>query len=183
MKRVPRGQAVRKAIRSVRQATQQSLKALNTYASQRMAKGDYAAAESAAAKGKELRAFMSDIETLRKRWREVSGSSGAKKEVTPLWTLYQPILQAIIDAGGECRRDVIETAIARTLGPTLLPGDREKNIRGRERWQLMVKRALKAMAGENWVEYQGSWTWRTTDAGRRAALKPSLEGSLTGKEH
>jgi hypothetical protein len=173
MKRIPRSQAVRKAIRSVRQATQLSLKALNAYASQRMARGDYAAAESAAAKGRELRAFLADIETLRKRWREVSGGGGAKKEVTPLWAFYQPVLQAVIDAGGECKRDAIEATIARTTGPALLTGDKDKNMRGRERWQVMIRRALKAMANEGWVVHEGASLWSITSEGRRAALKPA----------
>jgi hypothetical protein len=81
VKKIPHANGVVKAIRAVRSATEKSLKALNTGAGQRMAKGDYATAEMLAAKGKEIRDFQSEIEALRKRWREVCGGGdrAAKK--------------------------------------------------------------------------------------------------------
>lgn len=107
MKRVPHARGVGKAIRSVQIAAQKSLKGLNQVASQRMSKGDYATAETLAAKGKEIRQFQVEVIALRKRWREVCGAAGSQtsgKAVTPLWAYYQPILQALKVVGGESRR-------------------------------------------------------------------------------
>jgi len=139
---------------------------------QRMAKGDYATAELLVAKGKEIRQFESEVDALRKRWREVCGSGASKKVVTPLWAYFQPILQALTSLGGEGRRDDLETQVERVMGASFQAGDREGSGRGRERWRSMVHRARKPIIAEGWIEARGGKMWRITDAGRRAAEKP-----------
>ena len=105
MNRVPQAQNVVQATKGVPVAAQKSLKGLNVLAGQKMAKGDYGAAEALAAKGKEIQRFQDEVDVLRKRWREVcgSGTSAGKKPKTPLWAYYQPILQALLQAGGSGR--------------------------------------------------------------------------------
>ena len=102
MKRIPHARGVAQALRSVRAAADRSMKGLNQAASIRMTKGDYVTAEMLVAKGKEIRQFQSEVETLRKRWRGVcgAGSHAAKKSVAPLWVYFQPILQGLVQAGG-----------------------------------------------------------------------------------
>lgn len=175
MKRIPHAQGVVKALRSARAAAQKSLKGLNLAASQRMAKGDYATAETLAGRGKEIRQFQSEVEALRKRWREVCGAGGhaAKKSTTPLWTYYQPILQGLVQAGGECRRTDLEAHVERLMGASLQPGDRAATARGRERWRGMVRRARKPLIAEGWIEDGAGKLWRITDAGRKAAEQSS----------
>jgi hypothetical protein len=163
--KIPHAQGVSTAIRSVRVAGKKALKGLNLAAGQRMAKGDYATAEALAAKGKELRQFQEEIESLRKRWREVSGGGGGagKKTVTPLWLYYQPILQALAQAGGECRRAELELCVERAMGASLKTGDR---------WQVMIRRARKPLTAEGWIEPGTGKLWRITPSGRRAAEQP-----------
>jgi hypothetical protein len=172
--KIPHANGVVKAIRAVRSATQKSLKALNAGAGQRMAKGDYATAEMLAAKGKEIRDFQSEIEALRKRWREVSGRGdpAAKKATTPLWQYYQPILKAIVQAGGQCRRSEIEPTVERVMATSLQAGDRFAMARGRERWQVMIRRARKPLVAEGWIEADSGKLWQITAAGRRTAEQP-----------
>lgn len=165
MKKIPHAHGVSRAIRSVSVAARKTLKGLNVAAGQRMAKGDYATAEALAAKGKEIRHFQEEVEALRKRWREVSdgGGGAGKAAATPLWLYYQPILQALTQAGGECRRSDLEPRVARLMSASLKAGDR---------WQVMIRRARKPIAAEGWIEVGTGKLWRITPAGRRAAEQP-----------
>ncbi len=174
MKRIPHARGVAQALRSVRAAAQKSLKGLNQAASQRMAKGDYASAEALTVSGKEIRQFQSEVEALRKRWREVCGAGRhvAKLSLTPLWVYFQPILQGLVRAGGECRRADLDAHVERLMSASLHPGDREAMTRGRERWRVMVQRAHKPLVAEGWIENGTGPVWRITDVGRRAADKP-----------
>lgn len=177
MRKIPHANGVVKAICALRSATKKSLKALNSGAGQRMAKGDYATAEMLAAKGKEIRDFQLEIEALRKRWRVVSGGGdrASTKATTPLWQYYQPILQAIVQAGGECRRSEIEPRVERVIASSLQVGDRLAMGRGRERWQVMVRRARKPLVAEGWIEADSGKLWRITAAGRRTAEQPMIK--------
>lgn len=174
MKRIPHARGVAQALRSVRAAADKSMKGLNQAASKRMTKGDYVTAEMLVAKAKEIRQFQSEVEVLRKRWREVCGAGGhaAKKSVAPLWVYFQPILQGLVQAGGECRREELEALVERLMSASLQPGDRDAMARGRERWKVMVQRARKALVAEGWIEDRSGKVWRITEAGRRAAAKP-----------
>lgn len=143
-----------------------------------MAKGDYATAETLAAKGKEIRQFQTEADELRKRWRAIcgGGTAGAKKSASPLWSYYQPILQALVQAGGECRGAGVEEHVERLMNASLLPADRDMMAGSRERWRVMVKRARRPLIAEGWIEDRPGAFWRITDAGRRAAEQPPREG-------
>ena len=67
-----------------------------------------------AGKGREIAQFQQQTDALLHAWRDVSGrgsktGKAPKGEVTPLWGYYQPILKAIVAAGGECLRSDIES--------------------------------------------------------------------------
>ncbi len=173
MKRIPHAREVTQALRSVRAAAQKALEGLNQAASQRMAKGDYVGAEALAAKGKEVRQYQSEVEALQKRWREVCGGGGrvSKQSVTALWVYFQPILQALAQVGGECRRAELETHVERLMSATLQSSDRDAMARGRERWRVMVRRARRHLVAEGWIEGRAGPAWRITDTGRQAAEK------------
>ena len=174
MKRIPHGREVGQALQSVRAAVKQALKRLNESAGQVMAKGDYARAEALAAKGREIQQFQAEVDALHKRWRELRGGtgSGAKGAATPVWIYYQPILKALSEAGGEARRADLEAPVERLMADTLQPGDREQMARGRERWQVMIRRARKHLVAEDWIEDGSGAVWKITDAGRRTGEEP-----------
>ena len=69
--KIPHAQGVTRALRNVRTATKKTLKGLNEVAGQRMAKGDYSAAEALAAKGRELRPFLQQSDELLRTWRGI----------------------------------------------------------------------------------------------------------------
>ena len=178
--KVPHAQGVTRALRNVRNATKKTLKGLNEVAGQRMAKGDYVAAEALAAKGREIRQFMQQADELLRTWRGLSGRSaktaGASKgETTPLWAYYQPILKAIVAQGGECSRDDIEAAFQKSSDGFLRPGDRLLMSGGRERWKVMIRRARKPLKSEGWISQTSGVTWKITEAGRKAAERAATE--------
>ena len=177
MTRIPQTKGVTKAIRQVRDAAQRSLKALNQAASQRMKKGDYAAAEALAAKGKEIKIFFSEIDSLRKRWTEISGAQNREQTgaQTPLWVYYQPVLQAIVQNGGECLRTAVEDSVARIMKGTFQAKDNETLSRGRERWRVKVRRARKHLVQEGWLEDTKGKMWIITEAGRQAAEAKDIQ--------
>ena len=176
MKRVPHAREVDQAIRSVRAEVKQALKGVNAAAAQVMAKGDYASAEALVAKGREIQDFHSQVDKLHSRWREVrgtgSGSGNESKDKTPLWSYYQPILMALVELGGEARRQEFESEVERIMTPALKPGDRDVMARGQLRWQVMIRRARKQLVTEAWIEKGGGPVWTVTEAGRAAAKKP-----------
>lgn len=180
MKRIPHARGVAQAIRATRAAAQKSLKGLNQVASQRMAKGDYATAERLAGKGKEIRQFQLEIAALSKRWNALSSGRerSHKNLIMPLWSYYQPILQALVQLGGECRRIALEGQLEKSMDRLLQAGDREPMARGRERWRVMVQRARKPLVSEGWIEDRSGPAWRITDTGRRTAERPVGRDSL-----
>ena len=99
--------------------------------------------------------------------QSTAACAGPKGEVTPLWGYYQPILKAIVAAGGECLRSDIESAIE--ADDFLQVADRSPMSGGRERWKVMIRRARKPLLAEGWIEDEISTKWRVTDEGRKAA--------------
>ncbi len=178
--KIPHSQGVTRALRNVRTATKKTLKGLNEVAGQRMAKGDYAAAEALAAKGREIRQFVQQADELLRTWRGLSGRGAkaagpSKGETTPLWAYYQPILKAIVALGGECARDDIETAFEKSADGFLQPGDCRHMSGGRERWKVMIRRARKPLKTEGWIAQTTGPMWKVTEAGRKAAERAATE--------
>jgi len=179
MMRIPEARAVAVALRAVRAAVKRSLKELNQAAAQRMAKGDYAAAEALVARGKGIQEFEAEIDVLRRRWKELrgprhDGKPTERKATTPLWRYYQPILKGIAETGGESRRVDIESAVERQLGADFMPGDLEPvGTRQVERWRIMIRRARRPLVAEGWLEEGTGQNWQITSAGQRAADKPA----------
>lgn len=180
MSPVPHAAGVAQAIKGVYIAAQKSLKGLNQVAARQMAKGDYSTAELLAGRGKEIREFQTEVQALRKRWREVcgGGAAAAKKPKTALWAYYQPILQGLVQAGGECGLPELEPLVERIMESSLQPGDLEPVSKGRERWRVMVQRARRPMVGEGWIEARPLKVWRITDDGRKAAAKAVGQGAV-----
>jgi len=96
-----------------------------------------------------------------------------QSETTPLWGYYQPILRAIAAAGGECARSDIEVAFEKFSDGLLRPGDRRVLAGGRERWQVMIRRARKPLKTEGWIAPGAGTTWKITEAGRQTADRAS----------
>ncbi len=174
MQVIPRSAEVDKALKTVIGTIENALDSLNAQAGKLMMRGEYDKAEALARRGREIKAFIQEVETLRKQWKNLLRPARkvrpVKNEKTPLWSFYQPILQALEALGGEAKRQALMDEVEKIMAPVFKENDRDSMSGGRfQRWQVMVLRARKAMVQEGWVEAGGGLVWRITNAGRRAA--------------
>jgi hypothetical protein len=175
MKNLPDARVVDSALRAVKAAVRQTLKKLNEAAAEQLRRGNYSAAEPLVAKGRAIQQFAERVDALRSEWKDLRGGRAASADgpkSTPLWAYYQPILRALVEAGGEARRTALELAVERQMKSTMMPGDSEPMARGLARWQLMIRRARKHMIAEKWIDGKAVVGWKITEAGRKAAAKP-----------
>lgn len=179
MAQVPRNQEVTRAIRSLARQTKLATKEVNQLAAKRLARGDYAGAQSLIGVAQAISAFGNEVAALGGRWREVrSAGKGPKKgkdEQTPLWEFYQPILQALVSLGGDATRKEIEKKLEEALANRLKEGDSAANTRGVPRWKVMVGRARKHMIAEGFVTGENPLRWKITSKGEQAA-KSGVKG-------
>lgn len=173
MSSIPNSRAVNQSFQTLRTATRKAIKGLNQKAASRMAKGDYASADELAAKCREVQQFLTEVDALRAKWKEVrsGGHVGVKISVTPLWEFYQPILKSLQECGGEAVIRDLEPAVERIMSESFQPGDRTQLSRGRDRWRVMIRRARKHIVAEGWIENHKGIIWKITDKGRQAAEK------------
>ncbi len=171
MKPILRASEVTQALKASETAVKEAIRQLNRTAGTLMAKGDYSGAEELASRGRKMQDFQAKVHELRRAWKEIksgaTGSAGGPK--TPLWVYYQPILKALVEAGGSARRSELEPAVRVVLGSELQPGDETPMARGRARWRVMIQRARKHMVSEGWLETGTGSMWKITKEGRRVA--------------
>jgi hypothetical protein len=170
--KVPEIRKVTKALGAADKSIKTCLRALNQNAAKLMARGNYSGAQGLASTGTEIQAFRAELESLRKRWGEIGGGNKEKDEkdsATPLWGYYQPILQALVNVGGEARRPDIEPQVEQLMKQNFQPGDHDPMSRGRSRWQIMIKRAHRHLIKEGWLENGAGKIWKITATGRQAA--------------
>lgn len=183
MKRIPHSQEAAKAMRTLKASVKTAWKGVNRAAGEAIAKGNYAAGEELAARGRRVKGFLRSVEALDREWRTLAkGSVVVSGEPTsgrlPQWEYYQPILQALLELGGEARKTQLEPIVERLLAGRLQVGDRDLMSGGRERWKVMVHRARTHMPMEGWIKDAAGATWRLTADGRRAAQgQPSSRGT------
>lgn len=183
MKKIPNDSEVERALREARQAVSKALKGANQVAAQVLARGRYEEVETLVARGRLLKQFEGEVEALRKRWTELKRGepTSSKTAGTPLWSFYQPVLQALVALGGEARRAAIETEVGKARGSQWPAGDSALNRAGRERWRVMVQRTRKRLVAEGWIEDRNGFEWKITAAGRRAAIRgvgSQLQGEM-----
>ena len=155
MAQVPRSHEVVKAIRSLARQTRLATKQANQLAAKRLARGDYAGAQSLITAAQAISAFGDEVLRLNSRWKDIRSAGKepktAKDSQTPLWEFYRPILQALAALGGEATRKGIEEKLEETLASSLKEGDLVTNAHGVPRWKVMVGRARKHMIAEGFV--------------------------------
>jgi hypothetical protein len=179
MAQVPRNQEVTRAIRSLARQTRLATKEANQMAAKRLARGDYAGAQSLINVAQAISAFGNEVLGLNSRWREVrstgKGPKKGKDSQTPLWEFYRPILQALVALGGETTRKEIDEKLEETLPSMLKEGDFVKNAHGVPRWKRMVRQARKHMINEGFVTGDNQLHWKITSKGEQAA-KSGVKG-------
>lgn len=183
MKRIPHSREVAKAMRTLKAAVKVAWKGVNRAAGKVVAKGDYGAGEDLAARGRKVKEFLGSVDALDREWRALAhGSATVGRKPSPArlpqWEYYQPILQALVELGGEARKSEFEPVVERLVGSRLQASDRELMSGTRERWRVMVHRARRHLRTEGWIMDGVGAVWRLTADGRRAAqCQPSARGA------
>jgi len=171
MERIPGGKEVERSLKSTLNEIRSTVKQINEYAGKMVAKGDYSGAEELIPKAREVQTFEAEVEALYKRWREIQGNSdkenGTKEKAIPLWKYYAPMLRKITELGGAARREAIESHME-TVIPELSASHGNASINKPIGWRMIVRRALKAMEKEGFVQRENK-EWRITPSGRKAA--------------
>lgn len=178
---VPKRGEVNSAFKNLFKRLGGSVKRINEHAASRMRRGDYAGAEAWAQVGTALGEFRERALELREQWQTLCRDAGGRRRkpprkkrgpTTPLWEYYQPILRAIVQAGGQARRSDIEPLVFKVMEAHLQPGDVEPSGGRRPRWQNNIRRARKQLIKEGWISVNGpKGVWRVTEKGRVAATR------------
>ncbi len=178
---VPKRGEVNSAFTTLLKRLGGSVNRINEHAASRMRRGDYAGAEAWVQVGTALGEFRERALELREQWQVLcrdAGGRGRKRPrkkrgpTTPLWEYYQPILRAIVQAGGDARRSDIEPVVFKFMEAHLQPGDVEPSGGRRPRWQNNIRRARKQLIREGWLSSGASkGLWRVTEKGRIAAKR------------
>lgn len=169
---------VAKAIRTLRNELRTAIAATNKQAAKRLTQGDYAAAQEMIEAAKTVAAFDREVVALQSRWKglHLGGSARrGKKDATPLWEYYQPILQALVALGGTATQQGIEKQLEGSAGSWLKEADLVANVRGIPRWKNLVRQARKHMLSEGFLENVHGREWRISRKGEQAAKAPRGE--------
>lgn len=161
-------------MRALKASVKTAWKGVNRAAGNVIAKGNYAAGEELAARGRKVKEFLGSVDALGREWRALAKDSAVVSGTPasgrlPQWEYYQPILQALVELGGEARKTQLEPIVERLLDSRLQASDRDLMSGGRERWKVMVHRARRLLRTEGWISDAGGATWQITAEGRRAA--------------
>jgi len=171
---IPNKRPVSVAIRGAHKALKQTVKEINQAAADLARKGKYERAEALIFKARELLRFREELVALEKNWKQVgkqgSGINQASAEMLlTAWQYYAPIARSLITIGGRASLNDLEREFFRQMGGQLRAGDRSRLSNGRERWQVMIRRARKHMTKEGWLAGGGTKLWEITASGRKLA--------------
>jgi len=102
----------------------------------------------------------------KKPTRRTRAASGT---LLPEQAYEKPLLQALVDAGGEAPYRNVVDAVGSTLGETLMPADFEKLKSGGIRWHSRLQFVRLRLIERGELDRDAPrGIWRITDAGRQA---------------
>jgi len=175
MAAIPNKRAVSQALKSTRRALKQTIKELNQSAADLARKGAYERAEEAMSKGRELIHFREEIAGIERKWKQVCGAGNSNKASNDValaaWQYYAPIARCLVALGGKASLSDLEAEFTRQMETRLRVGDRSQMAGGRERWQVLIRRARKHMIKEGWILSKNNKLWEISTSGRQVAEK------------
>jgi hypothetical protein len=171
--RIPGSREVDRLMRRVLDALKAVIKQSNQRAAKHIARGNYAGAQAIVEAARKVPALRGRLKDFREEWRTISvanNSAGdAKAARTPLWGYYKMILTVLADLGGEATLAQLYSHLTPQADALFKEGDLRPDAKGTVRWQVMVRRARRAMVQEGWIEAKPSNRWHLTEEGKRAA--------------
>lgn len=89
-------------------------------------------------------------------------------KLTPQGEFWKPMLEALVEMGGQGSRQEVHKAVEEKMKGRLRPGDYELNRDGTTKWSKAVDFQRKAMVLEGLMaENTPRGIWKITDQGRR----------------
>ena len=174
MGHIPGGREVERSLKETVRVVKQALKQINAHAGKLAAKGDYPGAEELIAGARKVSELEGELESIRKRWREtLSGGTPAGVKALPLWKYYAPTLRGLRDLGGSATQETLEQEMEPKVSE-LLHASEALMVGRRPKWRVMLRRALRAMEKEGFVQRLKK-EWRLSAAGRKAAETTRVE--------
>jgi hypothetical protein len=176
LNRIPGSREVERALKLAVREVRSALKEINQQAGRLVARGDYGAAEGLVEIGRTVTTFGSEVEALQSRWRELQeiATAEATPAKTPLWEYYKPILQALIELGGEATLSELEEKVEPILASVLNSGELTVMSGDKHRWKRIVRKARRHMVKEGFIEDHSGLKWRISNQGRRVAEGAAL---------
>lgn len=88
--------------------------------------------------------------------------------LTPPKDFWKPILETLVNEGGQASVQNVIQSVERKMGNRLKPGDHEKNFDGSEKWEKQVNYQRLAMKHEGLLANNSPrGIWAITDQGRK----------------
>jgi restriction system protein len=170
--RIPGNREVDRALKQLARELKSALKEINQQAGRLVMRGDYTAAEGLVEVGRSVTKFGAEVDALHLRWRELPGGGKpgqVSSERTPLWEYYRPLLQALVELGGEATRSQLEEKVEPILASVLRPVEMTATSGGKLNWKRAVRRTRHHMVKEGLLEEHSGLKWRISSQGRRVA--------------
>jgi restriction system protein len=169
--RIPGNREVDRALKQLGREVRSALKEINQQAGRLVMRGDYSAAEELVEVGRTVTKFGAEVDALHLRWRELQLVEPAQvsNERTPLWEYYRPLLQALVELGGEATRSQLEEKAEPILASVLNSVEMTATTGGKLSWKKAVRRARRFMVKEGLLEDRSGLKWRISSQGMRVA--------------
>jgi len=95
-------------------------------------------------------------------------SSRGAGELTPPGEFWKPILEALVERGGQASRVEVHKTVEKKMNGQLKPGDYKLNRDGTTKWSKQVDYQRLAMVHEGLIQSSSLWgIWEITDKGKQ----------------
>jgi Mrr N-terminal domain len=169
--RIPGNREVDRALKQLAREVRSALKEINQQAGRLVMRGDYSAAEGLVEVGRSVTKFGAEVDALHLRWHEFQlvEPGQVSSERTSLWEYYRPLLQALVELGGEATRSQLEKTVEPLLTSVLNAAEMTATTGGKLNWKKAVLKARRFMVKEGLLEEHTGLKWRISSQGRRVA--------------
>jgi len=90
------------------------------------------------------------------------------EELTPPKGFWRPILEALVERGGQASRTEVHKTVEKKMNGQLKPGDYKLNRDGTSKWSKQVDYQRLAMVHEGLIQSDSLWgIWEITDQGKQ----------------
>ena len=164
---------VERALKLTKREVKSALRQVNQQAGRLVTRGDYTGAQSWVDMGRGITGFGAEVDALQLKWQALQETAPGKtsSERTPLWEYYQPILQALVELGGEATIAELEERVAPILATVVHAEEMNVMSGDKLRWKRAVRRSRRHMVKEGLLEDHSGLRWKITESGREGATR------------